>query len=118
MKKYTGLKRILFAGYYSYKGLKHSAIHESAFRQELIAAIILIPFTFWLDISKVERLLLISTVFLVMIVELLNTSIEAVVDRISVEHHELSGLAKDLGSAAVLVSLLVFAIVWFSIIFL
>lgn len=115
--KNTGLKRILYAGYYSYKGLKHSVIYESAFRQEVIAAIVLIPLAVWLDVTQLERLFLISCVFLVMIVELLNTAIEAVVDRVSLEHHELSALAKDLGSAAVLLSLVMSLIVWSCILY-
>jgi len=118
VKKNTGLKRILYAARYSYNGLKHSVLHESAFRQEFIAAIVLIPLACWLDVSKLERLLMISAVFLVMIVELLNTAIEAVVDRVSTEHHELSGLAKDMGSAAVFISLVVLAGIWGTILFL
>jgi len=112
MQKNTGLKRILYAAYYSYNGLKHGVLHESAFRQEVIAAIVLIPVACWFDVTKIERLLMICAIFLIMIVELLNTAIEAVVDRVGTEHHALSGLAKDMGSAAVFVSLIMFVLIW------
>ncbi len=115
MQKNKGVKRIVKAAYYSYKGLSQAVRHEAAFQQEAIAALVLIPVTFWLDVSVVERILLIGSVVLVMIVELLNTGIEAVVDRTGLEHHELSGQAKDMGSAAVMVSIALGFFIWLSI---
>ncbi|PLX96729.1 MAG: diacylglycerol kinase [Desulfuromonas sp.] len=111
-QKNTGLKRIFLAAGYSLSGLVAAARHEAAFRQELLLALVLIPLACWLDVTSMERLLMITAVFLVLIVELLNSAIEAVVDRIGHERHELSGRAKDMGSAAVLVSLLLTAYIW------
>jgi diacylglycerol kinase (ATP) len=108
----TGLKRILSAAGYSAKGLLSCWRNEAAFRQELLACIVLVPLALWLGDSGLERALLIGVLLLVLIVEVLNSSIEAVVDRIGPEHHELSGLAKDQGSAAVMLSLLCVAVVW------
>ena len=116
IKKHTGISRILHAGLDSYAGLRHNFIHEAAIRQEIIAAMIMIPFACWLDVSTSERLLMICAVLLVIIVELLNTAIEATVDRIGLDYHELSGLAKDTGSAAVFFSLLLCTIVWLTIV--
>jgi diacylglycerol kinase (ATP) len=116
IKKHTGISRILHAGLNSYTGLRHNFIHEAAIRQEIIAAMIMIPFACWLDVSTSERLLMICAVLLVIIVELLNTAIEATVDRIGLDYHELSGLAKDTGSAAVFFSLLLCTIVWLTIV--
>ena len=110
--KRTGINRIIYAGLNSYTGLRHNFIHEAAIRQVIIAAMIMIPLACWLDVSTSERLLMICSVLLVIIVELLNTAIEATVDRISLDYHELSGLAKDTGSAAVFFSLLLCSIVW------
>jgi len=117
LEKNTGIKRVLFAARYSYAGLKHCILKEAAFRQEFILALILLPLAVWLDVSKIERILMIVSLFLVMIVELLNTAIEAAIDRIGTERHELSGLAKDVGSAAVLLSLLTCGIIWAGILF-
>lgn len=116
--KRTGVQRIFFATYNSYKALKHNIVHEAAFRQEVIAAVILIPVAFYIDVLYIERLLMVSSIVLILIVELLNTAIEAVVDRIGLEFHELSGLAKDSGSAAVLFSLLLMGFIWIHAIFL
>ena len=116
-KKNTGFTRVYKAVYYSYKGFIGAAKSEAAFRQELVSAMILIPAAFWFDVSNVERILMISAVVLVLIVELLNTSIECVVDRVGLEKHELAGKAKDLGSAAVSMSLLLWAFIWASILF-
>jgi len=118
ISKNTGIKRVIYAAGYSYKGLKHNFLYEAAFRQEVIAALILIPVALYLDVTKVEKLMLISSVVLVMIVELLNTAIEAVVDRISLDFHELSGLAKDTGSSAVLFSLILCIYFWVEIVIL
>ncbi|MBD2810857.1 diacylglycerol kinase [Xenorhabdus sp. Vera] len=108
----TGLTRIIKAAGYSAKGIKAAWQNEAAFRQEAIAAIFAIIIAFSLDLSIVERILLISAVMLVVIVEILNSAIEAVVDRIGSEYHELSGRAKDMGSAAVLLTILLALFIW------
>lgn len=110
-KARTGLNRILHAGGYSIQGLK-AGWGETAFRQEAIAAIFLVPAAFWLGRNWVETALLAGTVLIVMIVELLNTGIETAIDRIGPEWHALSKRAKDMGSAAVLLSLLLCGGVW------
>ena len=115
MRKNTGFTRVLKAIFYSYKGLTYALQNEAAFRQEALGAAVLLPLTFWLDVTPVERLLLVISVVLVLIVELLNTGIEAVVDRIGLERHALAGIAKDTGSAAVFLSLILCAFVWASI---
>jgi diacylglycerol kinase (ATP) len=112
----TGIKRIVASFFYSKSGLIACWKKEAAFRQEVIACLFLIPIAFYLGNGQVEKILLVSSCLLVLIVELLNSGIEAVVDRISSEHHELSGLAKDLGSAAVLISLVNFTIIWILIV--
>lgn len=117
MKKNTGFKRIILAGGYSIAGLRAAFQHEAAFRQELYFLALLIPLTFWLNISSIEQAIMVSSLLLILIVELLNSAIEAIVDRISTEHHPLSGRAKDLGSAAVFVALLLAAIVWLIILY-
>jgi len=111
----TGLTRIIKAGGYSMLGLKSAVRHEAAFRQELLLAVIFIPMALFIAEGPMERILLIGLTLLVLIVELLNSAIEAVVDRIGLEHHELSGRAKDMGSAAVLVSLVLWAYAWIDI---
>jgi diacylglycerol kinase (ATP) len=110
-KQRTGLSRIWHATGYSLEGLR-AGWGETAFRQEAIAALVLVPLAFWLGRSWVEVALLAGTVLLVMIVELLNTGIETAVDRIGPEWHALSKRAKDMGSAAVLLALLLAAGVW------
>jgi diacylglycerol kinase (ATP) len=110
-KARTGLNRIMHAGGYSIQGLK-AGWDETAFRQEAIAAIFLVPVAFWLGRNWVEIALLAGTVLIVMIVELLNTGIETAIDRIGPEWHALSKRAKDMGSAAVLLSLLMCCGVW------
>ena len=112
MKGNSGLKRIILAAGYSAKGLQAAFRHEAAFRQELLLVALLTPLACWLDLEPLQRLLLIAVLLLVLIVELLNSSLEAVVDRIGAERHELSGRAKDLGSAAVLLSLVLAAATW------
>ncbi|MDZ4184980.1 MAG: diacylglycerol kinase [Desulfuromonadales bacterium] len=112
MKKNTGLKRIYLAAGFSLKGITTAFRHEAAFRQEVLLAAILLPLAFWLQVDPLERVLMIAAVLLVLIVELLNSAIEAVVDRVGTEHHELSGRAKDMGSAAVFISMLLTAYVW------
>ncbi|WP_372881251.1 diacylglycerol kinase [Psychromonas sp.] len=118
MQKNTGLKRIILAMGYSLQGLKSAFQHEAAFRQELLLAVILIPTACFLEVSQIERILLITPLLLVMIVEVINSAIEAVVDRIGSEHHQLAGRAKDMGSAAVLLSLGLTAYIWLEILFL
>ena len=86
-------------------GFRAAFKHESAFRQELALSLFFIPYGLWLGENATQKILLIALVILVLIVELLNSAIEAIVDRVSLEHHELSGRAKDLGSAAVFLSL-------------
>ena len=108
----TGIKRIINASGYSWLGLKAAYKHESAFRQELWLAVILIPLGFYLGHDWTAKAALICSVLFVLVVELLNSGIEAVVDRIGDEPHKLSGRAKDMGSAAVLISLIITAIVW------
>jgi len=112
MKGNTGIKRIILAAGYSLSGFKAAFQQEAAFRQELLLAAILIPLACWLNVESQQRLMMIAALLLVLIVELLNSAIEAVVDRIGPEQHELSGRAKDMGSAAVLLSLLLTAYVW------
>jgi diacylglycerol kinase (ATP) len=115
MDKKTGIVRILFAFKHSGKGFQWLIKNEAAFQQELVLAVLLVPLSFLINETLSELLLLLMTLALVLIVEILNTAIEAVVDRIGLEHHELSGLAKDLGSAAVLLSLLFAAGVWLTL---
>jgi diacylglycerol kinase (ATP) len=107
-----GLRRIIDAAGYSAAGLATAWRGEEAFRQEVALAVVLVPLALWLGQSNLERLLLVASWLLVMIVEILNSAVEAIVDRISDERHPLSGQAKDLGSAAVFLSLLLAALVW------
>lgn len=107
-----GLQRIIDATGYSFKGLKAALKHESAFRQELVLAFLLLPVGIWLGQSAVEYSLLIGSLFLVLIVEILNSAIEAVVDRTGDEYHKLSGRAKDMGSAAVMLAILNVFVIW------
>lgn len=111
-KSRGGLGRIWNATLYSRDGLRDAWRHEAAFRQELLLAAILLPLGLYLGGNGLERALLVGSVLLVLIVELLNSAVEAVVDRVSAEHHDLSKRAKDLGSAAVMLSLVNVAVVW------
>jgi diacylglycerol kinase (ATP) len=108
----TGLQRVLNATRYSLEGLAAAARHEDAFRQELFLAAVLVPLGLWLGNDGVERALLAGSVLIVLVVELLNSAIEATVDRVSLEDHQLAKRAKDLGSAAVMMSLAAVAVVW------
>ena len=108
----TGLERIIDAAGYSIKGLRFAWKNEAAFRQESLLALALIPAACWIGGNAVQKALLIGSCLIVLIVELLNTGIEAVVDRISDEYHTLAGSAKDLGSAAVFISLVQVVAVW------
>lgn len=112
MNKPKGLKRIINAFKYSLKGFKSAIKYETAFRQELIMLVIAYVIVMLIDFSIYERILLLGSIGVVMIVELLNSAIECVVDRIGSERHELSGRAKDYGSAAVCLSLLLTATLW------
>ena len=107
-----GVDRVIRAAGYSSAGLHGAYRHESAFRQEVWLAAVLVPLAFWLGRGWVETALLAGSVVLVLIVELLNSAIEAAVDRISLEQHELSKRAKDIGSAAVMLSLLLCGAIW------
>jgi len=113
----TGLTRIIKAAGYSWKGFRAAWQSEAAFRQETLAVIIAIVVASWLDIDAITRVLLIGSVVLVIIVELINSAIEAVVDRIGQDFHTLSGRAKDLGSAAVLLAILLAIFVWGALLF-
>ena len=108
----TGIKRIIHAAGYSWAGLKAAFVHEAAFRQELALCIILIPTGFWLGQTGIERALLVGSLLLVLMVELLNSAIEAAIDRFGGEQHELSGRAKDIGSAAVFIALINVMVIW------
>ena len=110
--KNTGFIRLYFATLYSCKGLKAAFLSEPAVRQELAVLCLLVPLAFWLDITVVERALLIMSLFIVLIAELLNSALEALADRVSTEVHVLIGKAKDIGSAAVFVSLIMAMLVW------
>ncbi|SDB07461.1 diacylglycerol kinase (ATP) [Desulfonatronum thiosulfatophilum] len=107
-----GIPRLVRAAVCSVQGLRFAWKNQEAFRLEVLAALILIPLAFWWSEHAVERILLIGSVVLVMVVELLNSAVETVVDRIGLEHHALSGMAKDISSAAVLLTLLLVPFVW------
>ena len=110
--KPTGFKRLYRALLYSRQGLMYAFRSEAAFRQEVAAALLLIPLALVLGDSGMERALLVTPVFAVLIVELLNSAIEATVDRVGLERHTLAGVAKDMGSAAVALALGFWAVVW------
>jgi diacylglycerol kinase (ATP) len=115
LKGQRGLRRVLNAARYSIDGLRAAWAHEDAFRQELILAAIMIPLASWLPVTLVEKILLVSVVVLVLVVELLNTGIEAAIDRDSLEVNPLGKRAKDYGSAAVMLSLLLAGGTWAAI---
>ena len=115
-KQRKGISRILHAGGYSMAGLK-AGWQETAFRQETMLAIVMLPLSFWLGRTWLETSLLAGSVIFVLVVELLNTGIETAIDRIGPEWHELSKRAKDMGSAAVLLSLLLCAGIWLAALF-
>ncbi len=108
----TGLRRICNALFYSVEGLRAAYRHEDAFRQEVWLAAVLVPLAFFLPASQIGKALMVAAVLLVLIVELLNSAIEATVDRVSLENHRLAKRAKDIGSAAVMISLVNVAVVW------
>ena len=111
----TGLRRLLNATRESLEGFAAAARHEDAFRMELAAFVVAVPVGLWLGRTGLERALLVGCLFLVLIVELLNSAIEAAVDRISFENHHLAKRAKDIGSAAVMLSIVNAIVVWFLI---
>lgn len=110
--KPTGLKRIYLASLNSMRAFKWLIKNESAFKQELLLLLIAVPLSFLFEVTRMEQVALILSILFIVFTEIINTAIEVVVDRISVEIHPLSGLAKDLGSAAVLVSLVIAVIIW------
>ena len=107
-----GVRRLINATGYSLAGFRACFLHEEAFRQEVALAVILVPLGLWLGETGIERALLVASMLLIPLVELLNSAIEAVVDRLGPEQHELSGRAKDIGSAAVFLAIVVAAAVW------
>lgn len=109
------VKRLGSATRFSMQGLQHAWRGEAAFRFEVILAALMLPVALVLDVAPLERIALVASIFLVLIVELINSAVEAVVDRIGPEHHPLSGRAKDLGSAAVFLALLLALFVWLTI---
>lgn len=113
----TGLRRVWNALFYSIDGIAAAFRHEDAFRQEALLALVLIPTAFFLPASGVGKALMIASVLLVLVVELLNSAVEAAVDRISLENHILAKRAKDIGSAAVFMSLVNVVIVWGLVLF-
>ena len=113
----TGFTRIIKATGYSMKGLKAAWHGEAAFRQELMLAVIAVPFAFLVSQTVMQFAFLLAVTGLVVIVELLNSALEAIVDKASPEHNELAGKAKDMGSAAVFVTLVIIGICWLAVIF-
>lgn len=111
-KSKTGLRRVWNALFYSIAGMRAAFAHEAAFRQEVVLAALLIPLALWLPANGLGKALMIGSMLLVLIVELLNSAVEAAVDRISLENHQLAKRAKDIGSAAVMLALVNVAIVW------
>ncbi|MBY5940143.1 diacylglycerol kinase [Halomonas sp. DP5N14-9] len=109
---HTGWRHLIHSTRYSLKGLRAAFRHESAFRQELALCLVLVPLAWWIGDTPVEWILLVGSCFMVLIVELLNSAIESVVDRIGPERHVLSGRAKDIGSAAVMLSLAMAGLTW------
>lgn len=115
--KLTGMRRLVLAFVNSWKGFLGALQSEAAFRQEVMLAAVLLPAGAWLGRTGVEKALLVGSMLFVLIVELLNTGIETVVDRIGLERHELSGLAKDVGSTAVLLSFALLIVTWGFVLF-
>lgn len=113
----TGVKRIWNALFYSFAGLRAAFMHEDAFRQEVLLAALLIPAAVFMPATGTGKALMIGSVLLVLVVELLNSAVEAAVDRISLDQHRLAKRAKDIGSAAVFISLVNVAVVWLLVLF-
>lgn len=112
-----GIRRLYIATLYSLQGLRAAFRNEAAFRLEVVLSVFLIPLGLWLGDSGTERALLVGCILLVIIIELINSAIETVVDRFGGERHELSGRAKDVGSAAVLIALINAVVIWFLVLF-
>ncbi len=115
--KPTGIKRVYLASLNSLRAFKWLYQNESAFKQELLLLFIAVPLSFLFDISAMEQMVLILSVIFIIFTEIINTAIEAVVDRVGLEIHPLSGLAKDLGSAAVMISMIMAFIIWLVVLF-
>ena len=111
------MRRLLRATVFSLQGFAYAWKNEAAFRQELVLTIVLVPAALWLGRSATERALLVGVCLIVLIVELLNAAVEATIDRLGDEQHELSGAAKDMGSAAVLVSLTLLVLTWAAVVY-
>lgn len=109
---YTGIERLAHAAKFSIQGVVACWRYESAFRQEVVLVVVTVPLALWLGDTGLERAVMVASVLLILVVELLNTGIEYVVDRIGGEVHYLSGRAKDVGSAAVLLSIILAIVVW------
>lgn len=116
-KIHRGFKRVIMAAGHSLEGLRYALREESAFRQELLLALLMAPCAFLFEFDRVERLLLLGSIVLVLIIELLNSGIEATVDRISFQQHSLSKRAKDYGSAAVFLALIFCSITWVTLLY-
>lgn len=112
---HKGLVRLVKAAQFSWQGFRAAYRHEEAFRQEVWTLLVAVPLALWLGDDGVDKALMIGSVLLLLIVELLNSAVEATIDRIGTEHHELSGRAKDMGSAAVLLATINVILVWFLI---
>ncbi|WP_447555269.1 diacylglycerol kinase [Vreelandella sp. EE22] len=110
--RHTGITHLVHSTRYSWKGLKAAFKNEAAFRQEVVICAIMLPLAWWLADTAMAWLMLVGSLFMVLIVELLNSAVENVVDRIGTEHHELSGRAKDICSAAVMLSLIMAGLTW------
>jgi len=117
IKNSGGVGRLYKATLYSLQGLRVAYRNEAAFRLEVLLSIFLVPLGLWLGDTGVERALLLGSILLVIIVELINSGIEAAIDRFGDDHHELSGIAKDVGSAAVLVTLINVIVIWCLVLF-
>ncbi len=115
-KGHTGLRRVVYATVYSWQGFKAAFKHEAAFRQELAVVILALPLAFIIADTGVELLLLTAPLLLMLLAELVNSAIEAVVDRVGEEHHELAGRAKDMGSASTFVSFVIVGFSWIVIV--
>lgn len=115
MKKNTGIKRIICAGLYSWQGFRSALSNETAFQQEFIGVLILSGLSLFLDVTHYERVAMIISLIFILIVEVLNSAIECVVDRVGTDHHDLSGRAKDYGSFAVFLSILIASLIWVTI---
>ncbi|MDE8601547.1 diacylglycerol kinase [Marinomonas sp. RSW2] len=113
----VGIGRIIKAGRCSMQGFGAVYRYESAFRQELLLAVVMFPISFFVTTDLIQLILLNGAMLIVLLVEIINSAVEAVVDRIGLERHELSGRAKDLGSAAVFLSLVLYSLIWFSVIY-